>query len=105
MNMQDPLAGLDGVRTYQERVMVRAVKLTSDNATAIAKIARKTVACTDYGLIYLTGPGDTVWAIEGDMIVATPGRMRVSNRTEGDFRAWYTHPGQAITEEDLACLA
>ena len=101
MTTFDPLAGLDGVRTYQERVMVRAVRLTRDNAPAIAKIARKTVACSDYGLIFLTGPGTTVWAVEGDMIVATPGRMRVSNRTEGDFRAWYTHPGQPISEEDL----
>lgn len=103
MNMQDPLAGLEGVAWYQERVMVRAVKLTSDNATAIAKIARKTVECTDDGLIYLmTGPGPTVWAIEGDMIVATPGRMRVSNRTATDFRAWYSHAGAPITEEDLS---
>lgn len=102
MNTQDPLAGLDGVRTYQERVMVRAVRLTRDNADAIAKIARKMVSCTDYGVIYLTGPGAAVWAMEGDMIAATPGRMRVSNRTETDFRAWYTHPGQPITEEDLA---
>ena len=102
MTTFDPFAGLDGVQTYQERVMVRAVRLTRDNATAIAKIARKVVACTDYGVIYLTGPGDTVWAIEGDMIVATPGRMRVSNRTPTDFRTWYTHPGQTITEEDLA---
>lgn len=102
MNMQDPLAGLDGVRTYQERVMVRAVRLTRDNADAIAKIARKTVECTDYGLIYLTGPGDTVWAIEDDMIVATPGRMRVSNRTTNDFRTWYTKPGEQLTEEDLS---
>ena len=102
MNTQDPLAGLDGVRTYQERVMVRAVRLTRDNADAIAKIARKAVSCTDYGLIYLTGPGEAVWAMEDDMIVATPGRMRVSNRTATDFRAWYTHPGQPIAEEDLA---
>ena len=102
MTTFDPLADLDSVQTYQERVMVRAVRLTRDNATAIAKIARKVVACTDYGVIYLTGPGDTVWAIEDDMIVATPGRMRVSNRTESHFRAWYTHPGQTITEEDLA---
>ena len=29
MNVQDPLAGLDGVRTYQERVMVRAVRLST----------------------------------------------------------------------------
>jgi hypothetical protein len=102
MTTFDPLAGLDGVQTYQERVMVRAVRLTRDNADVIAKIARKTVACSDYGLIFLTGPGTTVWAIEGDMIVATPGRMRVSNRTATDFRAWYTHAGAPISEEDLA---
>lgn len=102
MTTFDPLAGLDGVQTYQERVMVRAVRLTRDNADMIAKIARKTVACSDYGLIFLTGPGTTVWAIEGDMIVATPGRMRVSNRTATDFRAWYTHAGAPISEEDLA---
>ena len=101
MTTFDPFAGLDGVRTYQERVMVRAVRLTRDNADVIAKIARKTVACSDYGLIFLTGPGTTVWAIEGDMIVATPGRLRVSNRTATDFRAWYSHPGERISEEDL----
>lgn len=82
--------------------MVRAVQLTRDNADAIAKIARKTVECTDYGVIYLTGPGAAVWAVEGDMIVATPGRMRVSNRTMSDFRAWYSHAGARISEEDLA---
>lgn len=102
MNVQDPLADIDGVRTYQERVMVRAVRLTRDNATPIAKRARKAVACTGYGLIYLTGPDDTVWAVEGDMIVATPGRLRVSNRTATDFRAWYSHAGAPISEEDLA---
>ena len=97
----DPLAGLDGVRTYQERVMVRAVQLTRDNADAVAKIARKTVACSDDGLIFLTGPGTSVWAVEGDMVVATPGRVRVSKRTATDFRAWYSHPGERISEEDL----
>lgn len=97
----DPFKGIDGVREYQERVMVRAVRLTRDNADVIARIARKAVACTDYGVIYLTGPGGGVWAIEGDMIVATPGRMRVSNRTLSDFRAWYSHPGERISEEDL----
>lgn len=98
----DPFAGLDGVQTYQERVMVRAVRLTRDNAPVIAKIARKTVECTDYGVIFLVGPGTAVWAVEGDMVVATPGRLRVSNRSVTDFRAWYTHPGQPISEEDLS---
>lgn len=102
MTAFDPFKGLDGVHEYQERIMVRAVRLTRDNATAIARIARKVVGCTDYGLIYLTGPGPTVWAVEGDMIVATPSRLRVSNRTACDFRAWYTHPGKPISEEDLS---
>nr|DAY08080.1 MAG TPA: hypothetical protein [Caudoviricetes sp.] len=52
----DPLAELDGVQTYQEGVMVRAVRLTRDNATMFSKIARKTVSCSDYGVIFLTGP-------------------------------------------------
>ena len=97
----DPFKGIDGVRGYQERVMVRAVRLTRDNAHVIARIARKTVTKGEGGL-FLTEPGGTVWAAEGDMIVATAGRMRVSNRTPSDFRTWYTHPGEPITEEDLA---
>lgn len=98
----DPFAGLDGVRTYQERVMVRAVRLTRDNAPAIAKIARKTITTDNECTVFLVGPGTAVWAMEGDMIVATPGRLRVSNRTATDFRAWYSHPGAPISEEDLA---
>ena len=102
MPTYDPLAGLDGVRTYQERVMVRAVRLTRDNAQVVAKIARKTITTDTEGTIFLVGPGTAVWAMQGDMIVATPGRLRVSNRTATDFRAWYSHPGQPISEEDLA---
>ena len=98
----DPLAGLDGVQTYQERVMVRAVRLTRDNADAIAKIARKTITTDTEGTVFLVGPGTAVWAMEGDMIVATPGRLRVSNRTATDFRAWYSHAGAPISEEDLS---
>jgi hypothetical protein len=102
MTTFDPLAGLDGVQTYQELVMVRAVRLTRDNAGVIAKIARKTIARDSEGTIFLVGPGTAVWAMEGDMIVATPGRVRVSNRTATDFRAWYSHAGAPISEEDLA---
>lgn len=102
MTTFDPLAGLDGVRTYQERVMVRAVRLTRDNADTIAKIARKTTATDSEGTIFLVGPGTAVWAMEGDMVLATPGRLRVSNRTATDFRAWYTHAGEPISEEDLS---
>lgn len=102
MTTFDPLADLDGVRTYQERVMVRAVRLTRDNAPAIAKIARKTITTDTEGTIFLTGPGTAVWAMEGDVIVSTPGRLRVSARTFTDFRAWYSHEGTLILEEDLA---
>ena len=102
MSAFDPLAGLDGVQTYQERVMVRAVRLTRDNADAIAKIARKTITTDSEGTIFLVGPGTAVWAMQGDMIVATPGRVRLSNRTATDFRAWYSHPGAPISEEDLS---
>ena len=102
MSTFDPFAGLDGVRTYQERVMVRAVRLTRDNAPAIAKIARKTITTDTEGTVFLVGPGTAVWAMEGDMIVATPGRLRVSNRTATDFRAWYSHAGAPISEEDLS---
>ena len=98
----DPLAGLDGVQTYQERVMVRAVRLTRDNADVIARIARKTITTATEGTVFLVGPGTAVWAMEGDMIVATPGRLRVSNRTATDFRAWYSHAGAPISEEDLS---
>lgn len=102
MTSFDPLEGIDGVRTYQERVMVRAVRLTRANAPMIAKIARKTITTDTEGTVFLVGPGTAVWAMEGDMIVATPGRVRVSNRTATDFRAWYTHAGEPISEEDLA---
>ena len=102
MTTFDPLADLDSAQTYQERVMVRAVRLTRDNAPAIAKIARKTITTDTEGTIFLTGPGTAVWAMQGDMIVATPGRLRVSNRTATDFRAWYSHAGAPISEEDLA---
>ena len=102
MTTFDPFAGLDGVRTYQERVMVRAVRLTRDNADTVAKIARKVITRDTEGTIFLVGPGTAVWAMEGDMIVATPGRVRVSNRTATDFRAWYTHAGAPISEGDLA---
>ena len=43
----------------------------------------------------------TIWALEGDMIIARPGSMRMSNRVPEDFKAWYTKPGEQLTEEDL----
>ena len=62
MTSFDPFAGLDGVRTYQERVMVRAVRLTRDNADTIARIARKTLTEGE-GRFFLTKPGGGVWAV------------------------------------------
>nr|DAK31111.1 MAG TPA: hypothetical protein [Caudoviricetes sp.] len=82
--------------------MVRAVRLTRDNAPAIAKIARKTITTDTEGTVFLVGPGTAVWAMEGDMVLATPGRLRVSNRTATDFRGWYSHAGAPISEEDLS---
>lgn len=102
MSTFDPLAGLDGVQMYQERVMVRAVRLTRDNAPAIAKIARKTITTDTEGTVFLTASCGVAWAMEGDIIVAAPGRLRAYSRTATDFRAWYTHPGDPISEEDLS---
>lgn len=98
----DPFAGLDGVQTYQERVMVRAVRLTRENGEELARRARKIFGFTHDGQVILTDQIGSLWAVEGDMIVATPGRMRVSNRTLSDFRAWYSHAGAPISEEDLS---
>lgn len=102
MTAFDPFKNLEGARTYQQRVMVSAVRLTRENGEELARRARKIFGFTHDGQVILTDQIGSLWAVEGDMIVATPGRMRVSNRTETDFRAWYTHPGQPITEEDLA---
>lgn len=102
MTTFDPLAGLDGVQTYQERVMVRAARLTRENGEELARRTRKIFGFTHDGQAILTDQIGSLWAVEGDMIVATPGRMRVSCRIPADFRAWYTHPGAPISEEDLA---
>lgn len=110
MTAFDPFKGLDGVATYQERAVVQAVRLTRENATTIARIARKSVEEADDGLYVTSDDGSVLlveadgaeWAREGDMIVATPGSTRVSCRIPEDFRARYTKPGAPISEEDLA---
>lgn len=102
MTSFDPLEGLDGAQTYQERVMVSAVRLTRENGKELARRARKIFGFTHDGQVILTDQIGSLWAVEGDMIVATPGRMRVSNRTLSDFRAWYSHAGAPISEEDLS---
>ena len=101
MTVFDPFKGLDGVATYQERVVVQAVRFTRENGEELARRARKIFGFTHDGQAILTDQIGVLWAVEGDMIVATPGRMRVSCRTPEDFLAGYTHPGQEITEEDL----
>lgn len=102
MTTFDPLADIDGVQTYQERVMVRAVRLTRENGEELARHTRKIFGFTHDGQVILTDQIGSLWAVEGDMIVATPGRLRVSCRIPADFRAWYTHPGDPIREEDLS---
>lgn len=101
MSMFDPFKDLDGVREYQERVMVKAVRLTRENGEELARRARKHFGFTQDGRAILTDQIGVLWAIEGDMLIATPGTMRVNWRMTEDFLAGYTHPGQLIAEEDL----
>lgn len=101
MSNLDPLKDLDGVGIFQERAVVRAVRLTRDNADEIALRARKRVSFTPEGKVMLLGHNYVIWALEGDMIFARPGTMRLSIRIPADFLAWYTKPGEQLTEEDL----
>ena len=101
MTAFDPFKGLDGVAEYQERALVRAVRLTRENADEIAVRARKCVRLTQDGKVMLCGHADVIWALEGDVIFARPGSMRLSTRIEENFLAWYTKPGEQLTEEDL----
>lgn len=97
----DPLKDISGVKEFQERALVRAVRLTRENAEAIARLARKRCGFTPDGRVMLVEHTYTIWALEGDMIIARPGSMRMSNRVPEDFKAWYTKPGEQLTEEDL----
>lgn len=101
MSNLDPLKDLDGVQDFQERAIVRAVRLTRDNADEIARRARKRVNFTFEGKGMLCDQNLSIWALEGDVIFARPGSMRLSIRIEEDFLAWYTKPGEQLTEEDL----
>ena len=101
MSNLDPLKDLDGVQDFQERAIVRAVRLTRDNADEIALRARMRVSFTPEGKVMLCGHNFVIWALEGDMIFARPGTMRLSVRTEEDFLAWYTKPGEQLKKEDL----
>ena len=77
------------------------VTIDAENAEAIARLARKRCGFTPDGRVMLVEHTYTIWALEGDMIIARPGSMRVSNRIPEDFTAWYTRPGEQLTEEDL----
>lgn len=97
----DPLKDIQGVEEFQERALVRAVRLTRENAEEIARRARKRCGFTPDGRVMLVEHTYTIWALEGDMIVTRPGSMRLSNHIPEDFTAWYTRPGKQLTEEDL----
>ena len=97
----DPLKDIPGVEEFQERALVRAVRLSRENAEAIARRARKRCGFTPDGRVMLVEHTYTIWVLEGDMIVARPGSMRLSNRIPEDFTAWYTRPGEQLTAEDL----
>ena len=101
MSNLDPLKDLAGVQDFQERAIVRAVRLTRDNADEIARRARKRVNFTFEGKVMLCEQNLSIWALEGDVIFARPGSMRLSIRIEEDFLAWYTKPGEQLKEEDL----
>lgn len=101
MSNLDPLKDLAGVHVFQERALVRAVRLTRENADEIAARARKRVSFTPEGKVMLCGHNYVIWAFEGDMIFARPGTMRLSVRIPDDFLAWYSKPGEQLTEEDL----
>ena len=101
MSNLDPLKDLPGVRAFQERAIVRAVRLTRDNADEIALRARMRVNFTPEGKVMLCGHNFVIWALEGDVIFARPGTMRLSVRTVEVFLAWYSQPGEQLTEEDL----
>lgn len=102
MTTFDPLAGLEGVRTYQERVMVRAVRLTRDNASTIARLTGRRLVTASDGRVSLAGPFGGVWVMEGEMLVAVPSRRSIEPYTPAFFRTRYTKPGEQLTEEDLS---
>ena len=98
----DPLKDIPGVKEFQERALVHAVRLTRENAEEVARRARKRCGFTPDGRVMLVEYTCTIWALEGDGVFARPGSMRLSVRTVEDFLAWFTRPVEQLTEEDLA---
>ena len=66
----DPLKDIPGVKEFQERALVRAVRLTRENAEAIARRARKRCGFTPDGRVMLVEHTYTIWALEGDVFPA-----------------------------------
>lgn len=97
----DPFKNIDGVREYQQRVIVRAVRLTRENASTIARITGRRLVTDRDGTVSLAGPGYGVWVMEGEMLVAVPSRRSIEPYKASFFRSCYTHPGDPISEEDL----
>lgn len=79
----DPLKDIPGVKEFQERALVRAVRLTRENAEAIARRARKRCGFTPDGRVMLVEHTYTIWALEG-------GHDR---RTPGQYASVEPHPG------------
>ena len=102
MTTFDPFKNLEGARTYQEHVMVRAVRLTRDNASTIARLTGRRLVTASDGRVSLAGPFGGVWVMEGEMLVAVPSRRNIEPYTPAFFRSCYTHPGDPISEEDLS---
>lgn len=55
----DPLKGIPGVKEFQERALVRAVRLTRENAEAVARRARKRCGFTPDGQVMLVSSTPT----------------------------------------------
>ncbi len=102
MTTFDPFKNLEGAHTYQQRVMVRAVRLTRDNAPTIAHLTGRRLVTASDGTVSLAGPAGGVWVMEGEMLVAVPSRRSIEPYTQAFFRSCYTHPGDPISEEDLS---
>lgn len=102
MTTFDPFKNLEGAHTYQQRVMVRAVRLTRDNASTIAGLTGKRLVTNSNGSVFLAERGGCIWAVEGEMLVAVPSRRSIEPFTVGGFRTCHSHAGAPISEEDLA---
>lgn len=82
--------------------MVRAVRLTRDNASTIARLTGRRLVTASDGRVSLAAPFGGVWVMEGEMLVAVPSRRSIEPYTPAFFLTRYTKPGEQLTEEDLS---